>query len=89
MVDPEARKQNVGGELHLHRLLASANALRTHEAHESHWKAADQAGDKVKATVVGSKVNFEGPKGKLVVQLPAKASRSRSKDGELHVVAPG
>ena len=42
-------------------------------------------GDKTKATVAGKKVNFEGPKGKLSVNLPAKV-KVEVKDGNVLVV---
>ncbi len=42
-------------------------------------------GDKTKATVAGTQVNFDGPKGKLSVKLPALV-KVELKEGHLHVV---
>ncbi|ADO71540.1 50S ribosomal protein L6 [Stigmatella aurantiaca] len=42
-------------------------------------------GDKTKAIVAGQKVNFEGPKGKLSVDLPAKV-KVEVKDGQVNVL---
>lgn len=42
-------------------------------------------GDKTKATVAGQQVNFDGPKGKLSVKLPAQV-KVEVKEGQLHVV---
>jgi large subunit ribosomal protein L6 len=42
-------------------------------------------GDKVKANVAGRKVSFEGPKGKLAVNLPEKHIRVELKEGQLLV----
>jgi len=42
-------------------------------------------GDKTKAVIAGKKVNFEGPKGKLSVNLPAKV-KVEIKDGNVLVV---
>ncbi len=42
--------------------------------------------DKVKVTVSGGKVNFEGPKGKLSIPLPHEKMKIEVKDGELNVL---
>jgi large subunit ribosomal protein L6 len=42
-------------------------------------------GDKTKAVVAAGKVNFEGPKGKLTVNLPAKV-KVEVKDGDMLVI---
>ncbi|QSQ26929.1 50S ribosomal protein L6 [Pyxidicoccus parkwayensis] len=47
-------------------------------------KLAIKLGDKTKATVAGQQVNFEGPKGKLSVKLPAKV-KVEVKAGEVTV----
>jgi large subunit ribosomal protein L6 len=44
--------------------------------------------DKVKATVAGGEVKFEGPKGKLAIKLPHPALKVDIKDGVLHVHRP-
>ncbi len=44
--------------------------------------------DKVKATVAGGVVNFEGPKGKLSVPLPSTDIKTEVKDGVLTVSRP-
>lgn len=44
--------------------------------------------DKVKATVQGDKVNFEGPKGKLSVKLPVASIKVELKGNELIVIRP-
>ncbi|NMO20152.1 50S ribosomal protein L6 [Pyxidicoccus fallax] len=48
-------------------------------------KLAIKLGDKTKATVAGQQVNFEGPKGKLSVKLPAKV-KVEIKDGQISVL---
>jgi large subunit ribosomal protein L6 len=50
-------------------------------------KLAIKLQDKVKATVAGEKVSFEGPKGKMAVRIPL-GIRVESKSGEIHVVRP-
>ncbi|MCY1014319.1 50S ribosomal protein L6 [Pyxidicoccus sp. MSG2] len=47
-------------------------------------KLAIKLGDKTKATVAGQQVNFEGPKGKLSVKLPARV-KVEVKDGQVTV----
>jgi len=47
-------------------------------------KLAIKLGDKTKAIVAGQQVNFEGPKGKLSVKLPAKV-KVEIKDGQVTV----
>ena len=47
-------------------------------------KLAIKLGDKTKATVAGQQVNFEGPKGKLSVKLPARV-KVEVKAGEVTV----
>lgn len=44
--------------------------------------------DKVKVTVSGGKVNFEGPKGKLSITIPSPDIKVELKDKELLVVRP-
>ncbi len=44
--------------------------------------------DKVKVTLSGGKVNFEGPKGKLSITVPSPDIKVEIKDKELHVVRP-
>jgi large subunit ribosomal protein L6 len=44
--------------------------------------------DKVKVTLSGGKVNFEGPKGKLSITVPSPDIKVELKDKELHVVRP-
>ena len=44
--------------------------------------------DKVKATVAGQRVNFEGPKGKLAVEIPNPKIKVEVKDGVLNVARP-
>ena len=44
--------------------------------------------DKVKVTVGGGKVNFEGPKGKLSITIPSADIKVELKDRELLVVRP-
>ncbi len=44
--------------------------------------------DKVKVTVAEGKVNFEGPKGKLVVPIPLNRVKVEVKDGEVLVIRP-
>ena len=44
--------------------------------------------DKVKVTLAGGKVNFEGPKGKLSVTIPSPVIKVEIKDRELIVVRP-
>ncbi|AGC45915.1 50S ribosomal protein L6 [Myxococcus stipitatus] len=48
-------------------------------------KLAIKLGDKTKAIVAGQQVNFEGPKGKLSVKLPAKV-KVEIKDGQVNVL---
>jgi large subunit ribosomal protein L6 len=45
-------------------------------------------GDKVKATVAGQRVQFEGPKGKLSIPIPAPEIRVEVKDGQVVVRRP-
>lgn len=45
-------------------------------------------GDKVKATVSGDKVNFEGPKGKLSVKIPGADIKVEAKGNEILVTRP-
>ncbi|MCP3167201.1 50S ribosomal protein L6 [Myxococcus qinghaiensis] len=47
-------------------------------------KLAIKLGDKTKAIVAGQQVNFEGPKGKLSVKLPARV-KVEIKDGQVSV----
>jgi large subunit ribosomal protein L6 len=47
-------------------------------------KLAIKLGDKTKAIVAGQQVNFEGPKGKLSVKLPARV-KVEVKDGQVTV----
>jgi large subunit ribosomal protein L6 len=47
-------------------------------------KLAIKLGDKTKAVVAGQQVNFEGPKGKLSVKLPARV-KVEIKDGQVTV----
>ncbi|NVJ22983.1 MULTISPECIES: 50S ribosomal protein L6 [Myxococcus] len=47
-------------------------------------KLAIKLGDKTKAIVAGQQVNFEGPKGKLSVKLPARV-KVEIKDGQVNV----
>ncbi|WP_164021713.1 50S ribosomal protein L6 [Pyxidicoccus trucidator] len=47
-------------------------------------KLAIKLGDKTKANVAGQQVNFEGPKGKLSVKLPARV-KVEIKDGQVTV----
>jgi large subunit ribosomal protein L6 len=44
--------------------------------------------DKVKVTMSGGKVNFEGPKGKLSITIPSPDIKVELKGGELLVVRP-
>jgi large subunit ribosomal protein L6 len=44
--------------------------------------------DKVKAIVDGRSVRFEGPKGKITVQIPSSATRIEIKDGQVLVLRP-
>ncbi|MBI3181987.1 MAG: 50S ribosomal protein L6 [Myxococcales bacterium] len=44
--------------------------------------------EKVKATIAGQVVNFEGPKGKLAVKLPHPEIKAEVKDGQLCVSRP-
>ncbi len=44
-----------------------------------------KVGDKTKITVAGQKVNFEGPKGKLSVNLPL-GTKVEIKEGHVHVL---
>lgn len=44
--------------------------------------------DKVKVTVAGEKVNFEGPKGKLSVRLPSTKLKLEIKDNVLTITRP-
>jgi large subunit ribosomal protein L6 len=44
--------------------------------------------DKVKATVAGQEVKFEGPKGKLAVKIPAPEIKVEVKDGAVLVARP-
>jgi large subunit ribosomal protein L6 len=44
--------------------------------------------DKVKATIAGGVVNFEGPKGKLQVPLPSSEIKAEVKDGAVIVSRP-
>ena len=69
------------------RLARSGQTARGN--HESHWKAADQArrqgeGDHRR----GQQVNFDGPKGKLSVNVPEQI-KVEIKDGEINVAARG
>jgi len=48
-------------------------------------KLAIKLGDKTKAIVAGQQVNFEGPKGKLSVKLPARV-KVEIKDGQVNVL---
>ncbi|NTX14909.1 50S ribosomal protein L6 [Myxococcus sp. CA051A] len=48
-------------------------------------KLAIKLGDKTKAIVAGQQVNFEGPKGKLSVKLPARV-KVEIKDGQVSVL---
>jgi large subunit ribosomal protein L6 len=44
--------------------------------------------DKVKVTLAGQAINFEGPKGKLSVKLPSATVKIEVKDGVMTVVRP-
>lgn len=44
--------------------------------------------DKVKVTVAGEKVNFEGPKGKLSVAIPNPKIKIEVKDGTMTIIRP-
>ena len=45
-------------------------------------------GDKVKAVVQGNKINFEGPKGKLSIDLPVAAIKVEVKGSEIIITRP-
>src|SRR5215469_18157163 len=44
--------------------------------------------DKVKASVAGEEVKFEGPKGKINIRLPHPDIKVQLKDGQLTVMRP-
>ena len=48
-------------------------------------KLAIKLGDKVKATVAGNKINFEGPKGKMSLRIP-ELIKVEVKDGNVNVL---
>jgi len=51
-------------------------------------KLAIKLAEKVKATIVGDKVNFEGPKGKISVRIPHPSITIEIKDGQILVHRP-
>src|SRR5713226_8344635 len=44
--------------------------------------------DKVKASVTGEEVKFEGPKGKLSIRVPNPQIKVQVKDGQIRVTRP-